>query len=1248
MGTYTPMRKKFRKRVSFIYVSACIVVLFFTYIFLNWQNMYSIVIALTVLVIIALTGLVLLFLRMNQAEKYYTGLINSGRDKSKLQNNYEKLLRNANDMIIISDEKGDVKFMNLKALSAYGYSPKEALMLNIKEIRADSELFDLTEFRKMVLDSEGTVFETLHKQKDGTVFPVEVSVQIIELDGERYAQELIRNITEHKKAQRKTAQLNRVYSVLSNVNQMIVRIKDKSDLFKGACEIAVKDGGFRMVWVGIVDPVTGDINIVSSTGITSQYLDNLKINLNESGTLTGLIGKSIKSGQYEVCNDIEKEPLMIRNVDEALKNNYHSVATFPLKSQGQITGFINLYSDRVNFFTQEEIKLLDEMASDISYAIEFLDNENVRTITENALRESEERMKVIIEGTPHLFFYVQDKDANIKYISPSVEKITGYSIEEWLKRKDWFITGNEMNLKAIKATHAHLDGNFTVNPVHLEISHAGGYAIFLEVYEYPILNNGIITGLQGVAHDITEKLKVEKALKESEERWSFALEGSNDGVWDWSPDTNKIFFSKRWKEMLGYRDDELSNEFSEWENRVHPDDLEYVLKELQKHLKGDVPYYKSEHRMLRKDGKYIWVLDRGKVISRTPDGKPLRVVGTHSDISELKLTEENLRVSEERYRTLYESSMIGIYRTTPEGKILLANPALLKMLGYSSFEELTARNLQEEGYEPEYNRNEFIKEMERNGKVVGFESAWKKTDGTLIYVRENARAFSDTNGKILYYDGIVEDVTDRIKALEEINKLSQAVEQSPVSIIITDIKGNIEYVNPKLCELTGYKKEEVIGQNPRILKSGHTSPKEYKKLWEAISSGKEWRGEFLDKKKDGTFIWESASISPILNNAGKITHYLAVKEDITERKKTEQLILKSEVEFRSVWESSVDAMRLCDMDGKMLRVNNAYCKLFEMPENELVGQIYQIVYKYKNDASKLFKENVMAKRIITKQESEVELWNGKKKWLEISNSTFEINNSIMILSIFRDISERKKYEVELQAAKEKAEEVNKTKDLFLANMSHELRTPLIGILGYSDMLAENLSDAENVDMAKGIARSGKRLLNTLNLLLDLTKIESDKVDAEISIINIVDEIRFVFNMFKGIALEKGLDYSLAILKDDLTAKVDAGMLRVILENLINNAVKFTKTGSISIIAGQANSENIFIKVEDTGIGIDEKNFNKIFEEFRQVSEGTNREFQGTGLGLAIAKKYTEILNGTIKLNSKLGTGSSFTITLPAG
>ncbi|MBN2238066.1 MAG: PocR ligand-binding domain-containing protein, partial [Bacteroidales bacterium] len=170
-------------------------------------------------------------------------------------------------------------------------------------------------------------------------------------------------------------------------------------------------------------------------------------------------------------------------------------------------------------------------------------------------------------------------------------------------------------------------------------------------------------------------------LKSSEERWQFALEGSGDGVWDWNTQTNKVFFSKRWKEMLGYEENEIADNVDEWEKRIHPDDKENCYLDLNKHFNGETDFYSNEHRVLCKDGSYKWILDRGKVISWIEEKKPLRIIGTHVDLTEHKLAEEKIRESQEYNRILFDLSVIGLAVTTMEGKLIDVNKTYAEIIG---------------------------------------------------------------------------------------------------------------------------------------------------------------------------------------------------------------------------------------------------------------------------------------------------------------------------------------------------------------------------------------------------------------------------------------------------------------------------------------------------------------------------------------------------------------------------------------
>jgi PAS domain S-box-containing protein len=293
----------------------------------------------------------------------------------------------------------------------------------------------------------------------------------------------------------------------------------------------------------------------------------------------------------------------------------------------------------------------------------------------------------------------------------------------------------------------------------------------------------------------------------------------------------------------------------------------------------------------------------------------------------------SLKQSEERYRSLFDKTTIGIYHSTPSGQILMANPAACHMMGYNTFEELAEINLENGKFMPSYSREQFRRTLENEGEIIGLESTWTKHDGSTLYVRENSRVVRDSEGTILYYEGTIEDISDKkiaedkLRASEEkFRKLSRAVEQSPVSIVITDTDGSIEYANPKTFQTTGYTLEELMGQNPRVLKSGETNSSEYSELWQLISSGKEWRGLFHNRRKNGELYWESSNISPITDSDGKITHYVAVKEDVTEKKAIEKALIESEEKYRTLAEN-------------LREMNTTKDKLFSIIAHDMRGPI---------------------------------------------------------------------------------------------------------------------------------------------------------------------------------------------------------------------------------------------------------------------------------------------------------------------
>jgi PAS domain S-box-containing protein len=358
----------------------------------------------------------------------------------------------------------------------------------------------------------------------------------------------------------------------------------------------------------------------------------------------------------------------------------------------------------------------------------------------------------------------------------------------------------------------------------------------------------------------------------------------------------------------------------------------------------------------------------------------------------------------------------------------------------------------------------------------------------------------------------------------ERRKLYRAVEQSSVSVLITDLDGKIEYVNPKVSETTGYSRDELIGRNPRIFKSGEVQKSDYKKIWDDIVSGRQWHGEFHNKKKNGELFWELAAISPVFDGEGSITHFVAIKEDITRQK-------------------------------------------------EII--------------------------------------------------------------------------VELKEAKDKAEAGDRLKMAFIQNISHEIRTPLNGILGFAEfVLQPNIPEDEKNLYREILGASSERLLNTITNYMDISLIVSGNMLIKLKPVNLIILIESIYEKYLPKCNDRDLKFIKQIPKHNVINSIicDASLLRKTISHLLDNALKFTKTGSITLGYHIENSEyEIFVK--DTGSGISTDAQGKVFQIFMQEEVSDAREYEGSGLGLSIAKGLVELIGGKIRIESTKGQGTAVIISL---
>lgn len=541
-----------------------------------------------------------------------------------------------------------------------------------------------------------------------------------------------------------------------------------------------------------------------------------------------------------------------------------------------------------------------------------------------------------------------------------------------------------------------------------------------------ILLYPVVTMLLGTAFQYHLKSwKIKQDLHLSEERWKFALEGSGDGLWDWNPQTNQVYFSAQWKKMLGFEDNEIQNKLEEWDKRVHPEDKEQVYADLNKHLEGKTPIYINEYRVLCKDGSYKWILDRGKVMRRNEDGKPIRIIGTHTDITERKKTEELLKASENRYKQIMQSVHLASVFLEPDATISYCNDYFLKITGYVQH-EVIGKNWFDMFIPADISRKieeVFSEAISKNSFVSFMENEIVTKDGELLTIAWNNATINNKEGKTVGIASLGEDISRRRKAEKALSeseeKFRLAFFTSPDSININRLEDGLYIdINNSFTQITGYTREETIGKTSGEINIW-TNPKDRSRLVAGLKrSGKVENLEAKFKFKNGQIIdgLMSASIISINN----IPHILSITRDITELKTAEEALKLSEEKFEKSFRLSPYMVSLSQMNGIVVEVNDIVFDMFGYSRDEFLGQNTTELNLWVNleDRANFVQ---LLKQDSTLNEMDVQF--RKKSGLIgdylLSACLIEVNEQKLLLSIIHDITERKQKEKALQESEER-------------------------------------------------------------------------------------------------------------------------------------------------------------------------------------------------------------------------------------
>ena len=652
-----------------------------------------------------------------------------------------------------------------------------------------------------------------------------------------------------------------------------------------------------------------------------------------------------------------------------------------------------------------------------------------------------------------------------------------------------------------------------------------------------------------------------------------------------------------------------------------------------------------ECRLRRLDGTTFWALLNSAALTYQGEAAILTAIAV---IDRRKKLEEQVREAEREYRAIFENAVEGIFQTTPDGRYLRANPALARIYGYDTPEELTAAlsNIGRMLYVDPHRRDVFRAQMSQTGVVRGFESEIRRKDGSVIWISENARAVRDWRGELLYYEGSVEDITVRKRAEDALRAILQS---SPVGVSITGAGGRPVFWNAQFERIVRHVADEDI--HTVDTRRYYRDAAQRERVTKAIRETGSIRNEELEfVGPQGQKMWCLVSLERITYQGAPAT--LGWFIDITERKKAEDLVWQKEAQLRGILEASPIGVMIAGRGGKHLFSNARWRQLGRVPDG-WVDQLDVRVF-FRSDADRKRVADVLRDEgRIRDLEIEVNTLDGSPLWLLLTMERITFEGEPATLSWYYDYSERRRAAEELRLAKEKAEAATQAKSTFLATMSHEIRTPMNGVLGLLELLHQTPLNPEQREMITVVRDSASSLLTIIDEVLDFSKIEAGKLDIERVPMSPLALVEGVADTLAPTAHKKKLS---------LTTFVDASVppmvegdpvrLRQILFNLVGNAIKFTEQGEIfvrvSVDSASPGGMMLCAAVRDTGIGLTRDAVERLFQAFVQADGSTTRRFGGTGLGLAISKHLVEKMGGEIKVESSPGAGSVFSFTMAVG
>lgn len=770
------------------------------------------------------------------------------------------------------------------------------------------------------------------------------------------------------------------------------------------------------------------------------------------------------------------------------------------------------------------------------------------------------------------------------------------------------------------------------------------------------------------ARDAAERRRTETLLRENEAQFRSLADLIPQLTWMADANGAVYWYNRRWYEFTGAEPGET--EGWNWRSVHHPDHVDRASDGFFRAIRGGEPW-EDTFPLRGKDGQYRWFLSRAVPV-RDRDGRILRWLGTNTDVTEQRRAESRMMEAERRLQLALRAARIGAWSWNLEDDRIEADPRLREIFDFTAEEPIRGQDVTSRVHPDDQPRiGQIIDTARRRRGEYDAEFRILLPSGEVRWAVARGVVTDGTPERSLTLIGVTWDTTDAKRAEERL-RLSEArfrslVEATAAIVWSTSGAGRFETPQPSWSSFTGQTFDELKGTG--WVEAIHPDDRPHtSEAWRAARAGKTvYKAEHRLRRYDGVYRDMLVRAVPLLDAGGTVQEWVGVHTDITTRRRAEEALRETEERYRLAAQATNDAIWDWNLSSDRIHWNEAVRTLFGYGEDvSETSASWWMDHIHPDDQDHVVTGiHAVIDGGGTRWNDEYRFRRADGSYASILDRGFVLRSPIgqpqRMIGAMQDISVRKRAEEELEAARLAAEEANRAKSLFIANMSHELRTPLSAVIGYTEMLEEELADLGVDSMLPDLEKieaNARHLLTLINGVLDISKIEAGKMEVHGEDADVADLTREVAATVEALVSKKGNRLAVEVADDVGRMHTDVVKVRQCLFNLLSNAAKFTENGTVTLSVERASPspqgagevlpvDMVVFRVTDTGIGMTAEQVRRLFERFMQADSSTTRRFGGTGLGLAITKAFADMLGGEVAIDTAPAKGTSFTLRLPA-